>query len=160
MKVEKYEAYRIVPFDADVEVGDFANPSKCKVKGERKKKMEDCLEANRPKPYPKRDNCLSNENAYEWAGIIYSKKDTPYKLLTLELTGELYWFMSDCYNLLGDVFTHEQLDKACKDYWNSIIENSNELKLDKGYEDLFVGDAVVKALEYKNYINGESLDIE
>jgi hypothetical protein len=38
MKVEKYEAFRIVPFDADIEVGDLAYPSKWEVKGELKKK--------------------------------------------------------------------------------------------------------------------------
>ena len=164
MKVEKYEVYRIVPFNADIEVGDFAYPSKWEVKGERKKKIEDCLEVNRPKSYPKRDKCLyvcfSKENAYEWAYIKYRRQNTPYKLLTLEVSGDLYWFMSDCYNLLGDKFTHEKLDKACKDYWNSMTGNNNNLLLDKGYEGLFVGEAIVKAIEYKNYINGESIDVE
>ena len=164
MKVEKYEAFRIVPFDADIEVGDLAYPSKWEVKGERKKKIEDCLEANRPKSYPKRDKCLyvcfSKENAYEWAYIKYGRQNTPYKLLTLEVSGDLYWFMSDCFNLLGDKFTHEKLDKACRDYWNSMTENRNNLILDKGYEGLFVGEAIVKAIEYKNYINGESKDVE
>lgn len=30
MKVEKYEVFRIVPFDADIEMGDLVNPSKWK----------------------------------------------------------------------------------------------------------------------------------
>lgn len=164
MKVEKYEVYRIVPFNADIEVGDFVHPSKWEIDGERKKKIEDRLETNRPKSYPKRDNCLyvcfSKENAYEWAYIKYGRQNTAYKLLTLEVTGYMYWFMSDCYNRLGDKFTHEQLDKSCRDYWNSMTESKKDLILDKGYEGLFVGDAVVKAVEYKNYINGESIDIE
>lgn len=164
MKVEKNNVYRIVPFDADVEVGGIAYPSKWEVKGERKKKIEDCLEANRPKSYPKRDKCLyvcfSKENAYEWAYIKYGRQNTPYKLLTLEVSGDLYWFMSDCYNRLGDKFTHEQLDDACNNYWNSMIENRNDLVLDKGYEGLFVGEAIVKGIDYKNYINGETIDIE
>ena len=84
----------------------------------------------------------------------------PYKLLILEITGELFWFKADSYNLLGDKFTHEQLDKACEDYWNSMTENRNKLILDKGYEGLFVGEAIVKAIEHKNYINGESYDVE
>ena len=130
----------------------------------RKKKIEECLEANRPKSYPKRDKCLyvcfSKENAYEWARIKYCKRDTPYRLLTLELTGELYWFMFDYCNFLGDKFTQEQLDKACMGYWNSMTENRNDLILDKGFEGLFVGDAVVKDIENKNYINGESIDVE
>jgi hypothetical protein len=67
--------------------------------------------------------------------------------------------MSDCYNRLGDKFTQEQLDKACKVYWNSMTDNNN-LILDKGYEGLFVGDAVVKTIEYKNYTNGESIDVD
>lgn len=164
MKVVKYNVYRIVPFATEVKEGEFVYPSKWEVKGELKKKIEDCLEANRPKLYPKRNKCLYlcflKENAYEWAHIKYRGKDTPYKLLTLEITGELYWFMSDCYNLLGDKSTHEQLDKACKDYWTSMTENNNNLPLDKGYEGLFVGEAIVKAIEYKNYINGESIDVE
>jgi prophage antirepressor-like protein len=41
-----------------------------------------------------------------------------------------------------------------------MTESKKDLILDKGYEGLFVGDAVVKAVEYKNYINGESIDIE
>jgi prophage antirepressor-like protein len=32
--------------------------------------------------------------------------------------------------------------------------------LGKEYEGLFVGEAVVKAIEYKNYMNGESMDVE
>lgn len=164
MRVEKYKVYRIVPFETDVEVGDFAYPSKWEVKGERKKKIEDCLEANRPKSYPKRDECLyvcfSKENAYKWAYIKYGRQNTSYKLLTLELTGDLYWFMLDCYNLLSDKFTHGQLDKACVDYWESMTESEKDLTLDKGFEGLFMGEAIVKAIEHKNFINGESLDIE
>jgi prophage antirepressor-like protein len=41
-----------------------------------------------------------------------------------------------------------------------LIEDKSLLSLDNGYEGLFVGDAVVKAIEYKNYINGESKDVE
>ena len=164
MKVEKYEAFRIVPFDADIEVGDLAYPSKWEVKGERKKKIEDCLESNRPKSYSKRDICLyvcfSKENAYEWARIKYCKRNTCYKLLTLEITGVLYWLMSDCYNQLGEIFTQKQLNDACKDYWNSMTEDKGTLVLDKGYEGLFVGEAKVVAIEYKNYMSGESFDVE
>ncbi len=164
MKVEKYEAFRIVPFDADVKVGDFAYPSKWEVKGERKKKIEDCLEANRPKSYPKRDKCLyvcfSKENAYEWAYIKYRRLNTPYKLLTLEVTGDLYWFKADCYNFLGEVFTQEQLNIACIDYWNSMTEDHQDLILDRAYEGLFIGEAKVIAVEYKNYVNGETIDVE
>ena len=40
-----------------------------------------------------------------------------------------------------------------------MTENKNDLKLDKGYEGLFVGDVVVKGIEYKNYVNGESRDV-
>lgn len=164
MKVVKYIVYRIVPFDAELKVGDFVNPSKWEVKGELKKKIEKCLEINRPKLYPKRYKCLyvcfSKENAYEWAKIIYGRRDTPYKLLNLEITGDLYWLMSDCYNRLGDKFTHEQLDKACKDYWNSMTDSNINLILDKGYEGLFVGEAKVVAIEYKNYMSGESFDVE
>ena len=127
MKVEKYKVYRVVPFDTEVKVGDLACPSKREIEGEWKKDIEESLEINRPKTFPKRDKCLyvcfSKENAYEWARIKYGKRDTPYKLLTLELTGELYWFMSDCYNLFGDVFTQERLDKACIDYWNSLCKS-------------------------------------
>ena len=164
MKVEKYEVFRIVPFDDDIEIGDLVNPSKWEVIGERKKIIEDSLESNRPKNFPKRDKCLyvcfSKKNACEWARIKYCKRNMPYKLLTLEITGELYWFKADCYHFLGEEFTHEQLEEACEDYWNSMTENRNNLILDKGYEGLFVGDAIVKAIEYKNYINGESKDIE
>ncbi len=164
MIVEKYIVYRVVDFDVEIKEGFPAIPSKWKALEDYKKCIEETLEKHRPNGFPRRDNCLyvcfSKENAYEWAYIKYWKKDTPYKLLTLEITGELYWFMSDCYNFLGDKFTHEQLDKACKDYWNSMTENKNNLILDKGYEGLFVGDAVVKAIEYKNYINGKSVDVE
>ena len=164
MIVKNHIVYRIIPFDAEVKVGDFVHPSKWEINGDRKKKIEDRLEVNRPKSYPKRDKCLyvcfSKENAYEWAYIKYGRQNTAYKLLTLEVIGYLYWFMSDCYNLLGDKFTHEKLDKACINYWNSLIEDERLLSLDNGYEGLFVGDAIVKAIEYKNYINGESYDVE
>lgn len=163
MKVENIIVYRIVTFDTDVKERDLICPSKRETKGEYKIQIEERLEAKRPKEYPSRDKCLyvcfSKENAYEWAYIMYGRRDTPYKLLTLEATGELYWFMSDCYNFLGDKFTQEQLDKACKEYWNSMTESKSDLILDKGYEGLFVGDAVVKGIEYKNYVNGESFDV-
>lgn len=38
MKVVKYNVYRIVPFETELKVGDFVNPSKWEVKGELKKK--------------------------------------------------------------------------------------------------------------------------
>lgn len=164
MRVEIKQVYRVVSFDLDIKVGDFVTPSKWEVKGELKKKIEDSLESNRPKNYPKRDKCLyvcfSKENAYEWARYKYSKKNTFYILLTLEVTGELYWLMSDCYNQLGEIFTQKQLNDACKDYWNSMTEDKETLVLDKGYEGLFVGEAKVVAIEYKNYMSGESFDVE
>jgi prophage antirepressor-like protein len=40
------------------------------------------------------------------------------------------------------------------------MTDNNNLILDKGYEGLFVGDAVVKTIEYKNYTNGESIDVD
>jgi hypothetical protein len=164
MIVKEIFVYRIVPYYSDVKEGDFAHPSKWEIKGERKQKIEECLEANRPSSYPKRDKCLyvcfSKENAYEWARIKYCKKDTPYKLLTLEITGELFWFMSDYYNLLDEYSTQQEFDNAAINYWNSLIEDERFLPLDKGYEGLFVGKNKIIAIEYKNYINGESRDIE
>ena len=164
MEVNKFTVYRIVPFESPVNIGDSVIPSKCKIKGERKERIEEALEENRPALYPQRDNCLyvcfSKENAYEWANIKYGRRNTTYKLLTLEVTGELYWFMSDCYNLLMESFAQNKLNEVCVNYWESIIENVSALKLDKGYEGLFVDKAVVKTIEYKNYINGESVDVE
>jgi hypothetical protein len=162
MRVERYTVYRIVPIESNIKVGDNVYPKDCRIDSEYKQKIENVLETVRPSRYPQRYKCLfvcySKDNVYEWAYIKYGRKNTTYKLLTLEVSGELFWFMSDCYNLLGDKFTQEQLNKACTNYWNSMIENKNDLKLDKGYEGLFVGDAVVKGIEYKNYVNGESRD--
>lgn len=164
MVVKDYIVYRIIPFEAEVKVGDRALPSKWKSLGDYKKRQEETLEKHRPNVFLRRDNCLyvcfSKENAYEWARIMYCKRDTPYKLLTLEITGELFWFMSDCYNLLIEHSTQQEFDNAAINYWNSLIEDKSLLSLDNGYEGLFVGEAVIKAIEYKNYINGESKDIE
>lgn len=164
MVVKDHIVYRIIPFDAEVKVGDRALPSKWKALGDYKKRQEETLEKHRPNGLPRRDNCLyvcfSKENAYEWARIKYCKRNTCYKLLTLEITGVLYWLMSDCYNQLGEIFTQKQLNDACKDYWNSMTEDKGTLVLDKGYEGLFVGEAKVVAIEYKNYMSGESFDVE
>ena len=163
MKVDRYIVYRIVPFDMDIKVGDFVSPTSKSIDSKYKLIIENALEEKRPSQFVKRSSCLyvcySKENAYEWANIKYGRKNTSYKLLTLELTGDLFWFVSDFYNFLGDKYTQTQLDKACVDYWNSITENTNNLKLDKGFEGLFVGNVMVTAIEYKNYINGESVDI-
>lgn len=164
MEVEDYIVYRIIPFEAEVKVGDPALPSKWNALEDYKKCIEETLERHRPDGLPRRDKCLyvcfSKENAYEWAYIKYGRQNTTYKLLTLDITGDLYWFMSDCYNFLGNKFTQERLDKACKDYWSSMTEDKGTLVLDKGYEGLFVGEAKVVAIEYKNYMSGESFDVE
>ena len=163
MRVDHYIIYRIVSIESNVKVEDNVFPTGRRIDSEYKQRIENVLETTRPPRYVQRDKCLfvcySKDNAYEWAYIKYGRKNTTYKLLTLEVTGELFWFMSDCYNLLGDKFTQEQLNKACANYWNSMTEDKNDLKLDKGYEGVFVGEAVVKAIEYMNYVNGESCDV-
>lgn len=164
MVVKDHIVYRIIPFDAEVKLGDRVFPSKRKILGKYKKRQEDSLEKHRLNGLPRRDECLyacfSKENAYEWARIKYCKRKTCYKLLTLEITGELCWFKADCYNFLGEGSTQQDFDNAAIHYWESLIENESLLSLDNGYEGLFVGEAVVKAIEYKNYINGESMDVE
>lgn len=164
MIVEKQIVYRIVPFDADVKVEEPALPSKWKTTGNYKLRQEETLEEHRPKGFPRRDSCLyvcfSKENAYEWAYIKYGKRNIPYKLLTLQIDGDLYWLKSDCYNFLDENSSQQMYDQASEDYWNSLIEDEKLLTLDKGYEGLFVGKNKIIAIEFKNYINGESYDIE
>lgn len=165
MIVKKYIIYRIVPFDAIVKEECPYTQETHEIDGTYKKKIEEALEKHRPENYPQRSNCLfvcfSKENAYEWAYIKYMKQDyTQYKLLTLEITGKLYWFKAECYNLLHEGSSNEQIDKACKEYWNSSIENPTNSVIGKEYEGLFVGNAVVKAIESKIFINGESFDVE
>ena len=132
--------------------------------GDYKRRQEEALEEHRPKGFPRRDSCLyvcfSKENAYEWAYIKYGKRNTPYKLLTLQIDGDLYWLKSDSYNFLDENSSLQMYDQASEDYWNSLIEDERLLLLDKGYEGLFVGENKIIAIEYKNYINGESIDIE
>lgn len=165
MKVEKLKVYRVVPFDEKVKVGEPAIPHKWEVKGEFKQKMENALELYRPKEYPPRDKCLyvcfSKDNAYEWAQIKYANlhRHIAYKLLTLEVTGELYWFMAEHYNLLRKDCTQEELCKACSSYWASMKENIADLIIGKEYEGLFVGENKIVDIKYKNFINGESQDV-
>lgn len=163
MIVKNHIVYRIIPFDADVKVGESALPSKRKAIGNYKQRQEDTLEKHRPKGFPQRDNCLyvcfSKENAYEWAYIKYGKQNTRYKLLTLQIDGDLYWLKSDSYNFLTKNSTQQEYDKASIDYWNSLIEDEKLLSLDKGYEGLFVGKKKIIAIENKNYIKGKSYDI-
>ena len=165
MRVNNYIVYRIVPFETDVKVGTRVLPLKSETKSNRKLCLEGTLEKHRPKEYPSRSKCLyvcfSKENAFEWAYIKFGRRGMVYKLLTLEVSGELYWFISNCYNIIREDYTQEQLEKACIDYWDSMTENIDDLILDKGYEGLFIGEAVIVAIECKNYIiNGESRDVE
>ena len=164
MRVKDHTVYRIVPFDADAKVGESILSSKWKAIGIYKQRQEETLEKHRPNGLPRRDNCLyvcfSKENAYEWAYIKYREQNTPYKLLTLQIDGDLYWLKSDSYNFLTENSTQQEYDKASIDYWNSLIEDEKLLSLDKGYEGLFVGENKIIAIEHKNYINGESLDIK
>ena len=164
MKVEKFIVYRIVPLEEEVKVGDPVIPHKWKNKGEFKQKIEDALEMHRPKEYPPRDECLyvcfSKENVNEWLSMKYCNRIIAYKLLTLEVTGELFWFMAECYNSLRKEYSQEELNNACSSYWASMKENTDNLVIGKEYEGLFVGENKIVAIEYKNFINGESQDIE
>ena len=163
MVVKNHIVYRIIPFDAEVKEGDPALPSKWETMGDCKLRQEELLEKHRPKLYPRRDKCLfvcfSKENAYEWAYIKYRERNTSYKLLTLIIDGDLYWLKSDSYNFLNKNSTQQEFDKASIDYWNSLIEDERLLPLDRGYEGLFIGESKIIAIENKNYINGESVDI-
>ena len=167
MKVEKFRVYRIVPLEEEVKVGDPVIPHKWKNKGEFKQKIENALETHRPEGYPSRDSCLyvcfSEKNAEEWAKFKYRRPpfniSTIYKLLTLEVTGELYWFMAEYCNLLRKDCTQEELCKACSSYWASMKENIADLIIGKEYEGLFVGENKIVDIKYKNFINGESQDV-
>lgn len=164
MIVKNYIVYRVAPFDADVKVGEPALPSKWEITGNYKLRQEETLEKYRPNDFPRRDSCLyvcfSKGNAYEWAYIKYGKRNTPYKLLTLQIDGDLYWLKSDNYNFLDENSSQQMYDQASEDYWNSLIEDEKLLTLDKGYEGLFVGKNKIIVIEFKNYINGESYDIK
>ena len=168
MKVDKFIVYRIVPFDEKVKIGESAYPHEWKQEEEYKRQIENALETHRPKEYPSRDSCLyvcfSEKNAEEWAKFKYRRPpfniSTIYKLLTLEVTGELYWFMAEYYNLLREDCTQEELCKACSSYWASMKEDINDLVIGKEYEGLFLGDNKIVDIKYKNFINGESRDVE
>lgn len=164
MKVQKLKVYRIVPFEENVKVGKSAIPHEWKVKGEFKQKIESTLEKYRPKEYPPRSICLyvcfSKKNAEEWAYMKYGRHNTPYKLLTLEVTGELFWFMTDWYNFLKDGDSPEKINKACSNYWSSMKESMEDLPIDRGYEGLFVGDNEIVAIECMEYVDGESRSTE
>ena len=164
MIVKRYIVYRIVPSDTDVKVGEPALPSKWKTMGNYKRRQEEFLEKHRPEEFPRRDSCLfvcfSKENAYEWAYIKYGRRNTSYKLLTLQIDGDLYWLKSDSYNFLNENSTQQEYDEASEDYWNSLIEDERLLPLDKGYEGLFVGENKILASGIINYVNGESIDVE
>lgn len=164
MIVKNHIVYRIVPFDADVKVGESALPAKRKAIGDYKQRQEEALENHRPKGFPRRDRCLyvcfSKKNAYEWAYIKYGKRNTPYKLLTLEASGNLFWLKACYYNRLLISDSQEKYDTASIDYWNSLVEDECCLTLDNEYEGLFIGENNIISIEYMNYINGESYDIE
>ena len=164
MKVENSIVYRVATFEEKVEVMGVALPKRWKVIGEFKQRLENSLERHRPNGFPSREKCLyvcfSKENAYEWASCLYKGRITPYKLLTLEISGELFWFKSDCYNFLQKNSSQTEFDKASIDYWDSLVEDESKLTLDKGYEGLFVGESKIIAIEYKQLINGESIDVE
>jgi len=164
MKVENGIVYRVVDFDVEDIEGSPTLPSKWGAVGDYKQHQEETLEKYRPNGFPQRDNCLyvcfSKENAYEWAFIKYGKRNTPYKLLTLQINGDLFWLKSDCFNFLNKNSTQQEYEKASIDYWNSLVEDERLLSLDKGYEGLFVGENIIISIEYKNYINGDSYDIK
>lgn len=164
MKVERLIVYRVVNFEEDVKKNGSAIPSKWKMRSEFKQRLEVALEKERPDGLPTRGKCLfvcfSTKNACEWAKSKYGKKDTPYKLLTLEVSGNIFWLKADCYNFLQPNSSQEEFDKAAMNYWNSVVEDKSMLTLDEGYEGLFVGENKIIDIEYKNYINGESVDVE
>ena len=56
MVVKDHIVYRIIPFEAEVKVGDPALPSKWKALGNYKKRQEETLEKYRPNGFPRRDN--------------------------------------------------------------------------------------------------------
>jgi hypothetical protein len=164
MEVERLIVYRIVPFELNIQVGESALPTKWEHVTDFKKRNEEALERNRPETFPPRDKCLyicfSKENAYEWARIKYSNRNTPYKLLTLEVCGELFWLKACCYNRIHETDSQDILNKACVDYWNSLVQDNRMLTIGNEYEGLFVGENKIIDIEFKNYINGESFDVE
>lgn len=164
MEVEKLRVYRIIPIEKEARLGGSSLPHEWKEREEYKQKFEDALEKHRPEKYPPRDKCLfvcfSKDNAYEWANIKYGHCITAYKLLTLEVTGHIYWFMAECYDMLGKECSQEELCKACSSYWASMKENIDDLVVGKEYEGLFVGENKIVAIEYKNYVNGKTKDVE
>ena len=142
----------------------MVSPTKWNMSTNYKRRIEDSLEKYRPSEFPRRDKCLyvcfSKENAYEWASYKYRRRNVSYKLLTLEVSGELYWLMSDSYNFLQENCSQEELERASKQYWESPLEDNDALVIDKGVEGLFCGEARITAIENKNFINGESFDVE
>lgn len=164
MKVDNKTVFRVIDYDIPAKEGESALPSKWEVLGEYKQHQEESLEKLRPKEYPQREECLyvcfSKENAYEWARIKYNHQNTYYIILTLEVSGDLFWLKANCYNYLRKNDTQEEFDQAAINYWNSVIEDDSLLTLDQGYEGLFVGKNKIIKIEYKNYINGKSFDIE
>ena len=152
MIVKDYIVYRIVNPLFNCKVGDMILPHSRDYCGEHKRRVEQTLQVYKPSFFPSRKDslfvCFSKENANEWAVHKWGT-NTEYKLLTLSVTGDLFWLKAEYYNNCWPSCSDEMLINATKKYWDSNTEDIDSLTVDHEYEGLFVGDAKVIGVEIK-----------
>ena len=150
MRVENNIVYRVVPDTELYAIGQCILPSQQDYCGEHKERVEKALQDSKPIQYPSRKDCLfvcfSKENANEWA-LLKWRANKKYKLLTLSVTGEIFWFMAEHYNRCPSSCSDEMLSEAANKYWNSCKNNNNSLTIDHEYEGIFVGRAEIIDIE-------------
>ena len=144
MRVDNQIAFRIIK-DINISPNDIlTNPTINKVR------MENILEDVRAKSfqqYPSRHQVIfvfpSEEYEKDWLSRLFSTS-TGYYLLKLYLTGELIWFNAD---YLDIPMTTQNAHR----YWGSEITSIDSADKEVLPEGLFIGEALVKEVIYKQY---------
>lgn len=161
MNVEKLVVYRVEsPIVADnLHIGDAINiPTKCDnlVESPTKAASEDFFETIRLNSFNHLPSRLSSlfvfprEDAVVelWVSLNSRFKVCKYALLSLELTGELFWFDEDLFTKAGVPCYHEQIESLATKYWGSASCSPSGFVLPEG---LFRGVAIIKQIELRTY---------
>lgn len=160
MQVKGYKVGRIVPIESlgQYKEGQVLLQPHPRINANyspRKLMIENYFERIRVADYPNLPSRKSSLFVFpiddmkfreEWLNILYPHQNVEYVLLTISLTGELFWFDSDFYNdcLLFEL-DPSKLEEQARLYWEPKDDYSNLPQI----EGLFVGTAIIENIEIK-----------
>ena len=157
--------YHIVRNELEMTVGAFLQPKTYSLEdfSVKKRKIEEELEKVRKDSFtdfPSRLNCLfvcyDLADVEFWASSISSIYGKQFMILTLETTGNVFWFSAESYHMYFNGLRND-LHQACLEFWESNRYTEFDKLIDR--EGITNGPAKIIEIRQASFSRGKGFEL-